>query len=472
MARRGQRADGHTYINEAIARGAVGLIVETPHAGCPVPQGIVPHADIAWARLCQALWGYPDRQLRLYGVTGTDGKTTTTWWWRHLLRTQNRCGLIGTIEYHDGTVGTPAAWTTPPPDVLFAWMHRMVQQRTHQAVLELSSHALAQQRAAELTLSAAIVTNITRDHLDYHGTWAAYREAKARIIELLHPQGVLVLNRDDAGSWSLRELARGSQHVVSFSLHQPAEYHAQLLEVSWRGMTIRIRRTLGKSPQAAVLKLPVVGRHNVENACAVIAASCELGAELAWVCEQLQSAQLPPGRLERIALGQPFEVMVDYAHTPAALKRCLHSLRELTAGRLWCVLGAGGQRDRAKRPLLGEAARLADRVILTSDNPRGEDAASIAQEILAGLGESVGQVAIELDRAAAIRHAVWSASAGDCVLIAGKGHERTQDWGDRVTVFDDRAVARFWLQRRGGVSAPRSFSKPRQATRLAELWNR
>lgn len=440
---RGNRHDGAQFIAEALERGACGLLTEQPFPQYDCPQCLVPNVRAAYARLCATLAGEPSRLVKVVGVTGTNGKTTVTWMLRHIFqRAGFQAGLIGTVEYHDGIEGIPATLTTPDARTLSHWLARMVACGTTHAAIELSSHALHQDRATGTALQVAIVTNITQDHYDYHGGFEEYRRCKACIAELLVPGGVLVLNRDDPGSWSVREHVPSATPLTSFSLQGHAEVSGQVLEESLSGSRFRLRLH-GVEREC---RLMVIGRHNIANALAASAAAAHLGLDVPTIVRGLETFRGAPGRLERIVTGRPFDLFVDYAHTEDALRRSLQGLRSVAAGRLICVFGAGGDRDRGKRPLMGRAAALADVPILTSDNPRSENPLQIIEEIRAGLRSVNREALIEPDRAAAIKKAIELAGPGDCILLAGKGHEREQIVGDLRIPFDDRRVARALLQ--------------------------
>jgi UDP-N-acetylmuramoyl-L-alanyl-D-glutamate--2,6-diaminopimelate ligase len=436
---KGSRTDGRQFVGDALARGVPGLLVDRPLADVPAVQCVVPNARMAYAELCAALAGQPSQQLGVVGVTGTNGKTTTTWMIRAILQQAGiRAGVLGTVEYADGVQVEPSQLTTPDARTLQSWLARMVELGTQAAAVELSSHALHQHRAAGTSLQAAVVTNITQDHFDYHQTFDAYCDSKARILEHVAANGVIGLNLDDPGSWSLRER---SSSFVSFGCSPAADVAAQLLEESRTGSRFRLS-IHGRSLDC---RLGLVGRHNVSNALAAAVAATQLGLSPEAIVTGLEQFRCVPGRLERIESPQPFDVFVDYAHTDDALRRCLAGLKSITAGRLICVFGAGGDRDRTKRPLLGRASGLADRVIVTSDNPRSEDPQQIIDEIVAGIPPQT-ETLVEPDRARAIRLAILAARPGDCVVIAGKGHEREQLIGHERLPFDDRAQARMELQ--------------------------
>jgi UDP-N-acetylmuramoyl-L-alanyl-D-glutamate--2,6-diaminopimelate ligase len=435
---RGHQLDGAQYLAQAVARGAGLVLTDRQLPDCPVPQAIVPQVRSAYARLCAQLAGDPTSTMSVAGVTGTNGKTTVTWMIRSLLQQAGHpTGVLGTVEYCDGGHSAPSPLTTPSAKTLNDWLARMVARGTTHAAIELSSHALHQDRVAGTRLSAAVVTNITQDHFDYHRTADAYRESKTRIIDYVVPGGIVVLNLDDPGSAGLQHRIPLNRKLVTTGLVPAADVSAQDLQASRQGTRFR----LTVHGRWALCRTPLVGRHNVANCLSAAAVAAAAGVDLPTIVRGLGEFKGVPGRLERIEAGQPFDVYVDYAHTDDALRRCLTSLRPLTSGRLICVFGAGGDRDRSKRPLLGRAAQLADLPIVTSDNPRSEEPARIIDDILAGM-EHPAAVTVEPDRAAAIRLAVAQARPGDCLLIAGKGHETVQIVGTVAHPFDDRAVAR------------------------------
>lgn len=443
----GSKAHGETYLPEVLSRGVAGLLVDRPIDGVTVPQCVVPDVRHAYATLCAAMADLPSHQLDVVGVTGTNGKTTVTWMVRAILqRAQRLAGVLGTVEYFDGIRREASSLTTPDSRTLQFWLREMVRNGATAAAIELSSHALHQDRAAATALRVGIVTNITQDHFDYHQHFEAYRTSKARIIQHVQHDGIVALNADDPGSWSLLNHAASEHAVVSFGTSPGCDVSAQILEES--RLRTRFRLSLHGQSQECALKL--VGRHNVSNALAAATAAVHLGIELPEIVAGLEQFRGVPGRLERIDCGQPFDVFIDYAHTDDALRRCLMSVRSLTAGRVLCVFGAGGDRDRTKRPLLGQAGASADVAIVTSDNPRSELPMAIIQDIVAGVSKERCELRIEPDRDAAIELAFSMARPGDCVVIAGKGHEREQIVGHEKFPFDDRQVARAHLQRWSG----------------------
>ena len=438
---RGTRADGAQFIRDALANGASSLLVQHPLAEFDVPQCIVPDVRRAFAELCSALMAHPARHLGLVGVTGTNGKTTTTWLVRAILQAAGiQTGLLGTIEQSDGVNSYPSQLTTPGSALLAQRLAEMVSAGSTHAAMELSSHALDQHRTAGTLLDAAVVTNITQDHFDYHLNFAEYRKSKLRIFNYLKPSGAAIVNIDNPGSRSC--LDEAPQRVITYGLDQPADVSAVIQSATIRGTEF----DLMIGTERCRVNTPLIGRHNVENCLAAAAACSHLGIKLGTISRGIASLASVPGRLESINEGQPFQVLVDYAHTEDALRNCLNSLRPLTSGRLICVIGAGGDRDQLKRPLLGKAGALADWCIVTSDNPRSEDPKLIAQQICGGFAGANHEPLVELDRERAIQMAIQSARPNDCVLIAGKGHETEQIIGNARRHFDDRETARAYLQ--------------------------
>jgi UDP-N-acetylmuramoyl-L-alanyl-D-glutamate--2,6-diaminopimelate ligase len=440
VALSGTAHDGHDFIDQAVARGAAGVIVARPVArpglcGCRVADT----AD-AYGRVCQALAGNPSRSLKVVGVTGTNGKTTTTCLIASILvKAGHRVGLLGTLEYFDGVDFGTSSHTTPPAGELAHWLARMVANGCSHAVMEVSSHALEQRRVAGVSFDAACVTNVRHDHLDYHGTLTNYRRAKAKLLRCLASEGFAVINADDPiAAGYLREL---DGPVLTVGMHAAAEIAATLLEQCPSEQTFLL--TAGSD--AIPVRTRMIGLHHVSNCLVAAATGLAYGIDLPTVVRGLEAVECLPGRLQRIECGQPFSVFVDYAHTPDALTAVLQTLRAVTAGRVICVYGAGGDRDRDKRPRMAQAVDdAADLAVLTNDNPRQEDPQAIVNDLLSGVDDPT-RVEVILDRAEAIGWALSLAQPGDCVLVAGKGHEGYQLIGQQRLVFDDAEVARAWL---------------------------
>ncbi len=435
---RGFTRDGHLLAPEAVARGAVALVVDHP-LGVGVPEVVVPDVRAAMAPAAARLHGDPTARLRVVGITGTTGKTTTAYLVRHLLEAGGLpTGLLGTVSAVVGGVQTPAVRTTPEAIDLQATFRAMLDAGDRACAMEVSSHALALGRADAVHWSVALFTNLTQDHLDFHPTMEDYFLAKRRLFEA-DPR-VAVVNVDDPYGRRLADELRGREGLVTIGVRSDdAVLRATEVRVDLAGARFRVG--------GLELRSPLPGAFNVLNALGALAAARALGVDDAVLADGLASAPRPPGRFEPVDEGQPFAVVVDYAHKPDALEAVLRAARSLTAGRLVVVLGAGGDRDRAKRPLMGAAAAAhADLVLVTTDNPRSEDPEAIAAEIIAG-ARGAGSVEVVLDRRAAIERALALAEAGDTVVLAGKGHERYQELAGGVRVpFDDVEVAREALR--------------------------
>src|SRR5271165_5319693 len=455
----GLRADGHDFAPRAATAGAAALIVERP-LELGLPEVLVGSARAAMAPLAARFYGEPSAHLQLVGVTGTNGKTTTSYLTRELLQAGGRrCGLLGTVKSVIGGRERPVERTTPEAIDLQADLRAMLDGGDDACVMEVSSHALSLGRTDAIEFTAAVFTNISRDHLDFHADMEDYFQAKRRLFlpgAGGRPPGLSVVNVGDPHG---RRLAAEIDGACTFAVDGPADYSAVELRCSFEGCRFILRTPAGEGE----VMLPMPGRFNVENALGALAAVHALGGELDVLSDALRRGVRVPGRFEPIDEGQDFAVLVDYAHTPDSLENVLRAARGLTGsphsaeGRVICVFGAGGDRDRGKRPLMGAiAARLADIVVVTSDNPRSEDPEQIIAEIMAGVegaagrraagsGEGPGapQVLAIADRRAAIAEAVSRGRSGDVVVIAGKGHEQGQEIADgRKLPFDDVAVAR------------------------------
>jgi UDP-N-acetylmuramoyl-L-alanyl-D-glutamate--2,6-diaminopimelate ligase len=438
----GTTEDGHRYIPAAVEAGAVAILAEKPGAEGVTPRIVVADGRRAAAVAASVVYGDPQQELILVGVTGTNGKTTTAWLLRHLLSARwptASLGTLGAVLEKGQRVAGSDTLTTPGPVELAATLRALVDRGVKALAMEVSSHALAQGRVQALRFDAAVFTNLSRDHLDYHGTLDAYLAAKLQLARLLREDGWAVTNADD-DAWA--PLAEQAARLLSFGIHTDADVMARALEIDGSGARFRLETPAGGVPAT----LPLLGAYNVANALAAAAACIALGLEPAEVAAQLGTTPQVPGRLERIA-ATPCPVLRDYAHTPDALDRALATLRSLTDGRLIVVFGAGGDRDRGKRPLMGAAAQEgADVVIVTSDNPRTEDPDVIIDEIVADM--HAGYVRIT-DRQEAIAHALDTAQPDDIILLAGKGHETYQVIGTHKRPFDEAGIVRdLWHQRR------------------------
>ncbi|MDQ3388008.1 MAG: UDP-N-acetylmuramoyl-L-alanyl-D-glutamate--2,6-diaminopimelate ligase [Gemmatimonadota bacterium] len=443
----GTGSDGHDFLHDAAAAGAAAALVERAQPAVPLAQIEVTHGRLAAAHAAGRFFGDPWRELTLVGITGTNGKTTTAAILRHLLSRRGGAASIGTLGAvgADGEVlpGTDGL-TTPGPVESSQWLRRLVDDGARGVAVEVSSHALHQGRVAAIRFDAVIFTNLTRDHLDYHATMEEYRSAKLRLLDLLKPDGVAVLNADDPAWAGVRaEHARS----VRFGRSASAELRAEEPRAEAAGTEFILRGPEG----AQRVRLPLLGDFNVANALGAAAALRGLGWPLEEIALGLESLPPVPGRLERVDAPGEIPVLIDFAHTPDALEGVLRTLRPLTTGRLILVFGAGGDRDRGKRPEMGRvAARFADLTVVTSDNPRTEDPERIADDIERGMGDAP-RLRL-LDRGEAIRHALAEARPGDLVLLAGKGHERYQIRGTESRPFDERVVVREVFARMEDIS--------------------
>ncbi len=436
----GSHVDGHDYVSQAIRQRASAILAERYVPASGVPVCVVPDARNAFGRICQALAGNPSRQLKTIGVTGTNGKTTTCWLIASILQAAGlRAGLTGTIVNSDSSAVEPSEMTTPPSPLLADWLARMAANGCSHAVVEVSSHALVQSRTAGIEFDAACITNVRRDHLDFHNSLENYREAKSRLLKQLAPEGFAVLNADDPVS--SRFLSKIDGAALTIGIENQAELMASIIERFTSEQTFLLHAGAETLP----VRTRIIGDGHVYNCLMAAAVGLLYGLNLNDIVRGLEQLDKIPGRMDRIECGQPFGVFVDYAHTPDALASVLGSLRAVTSGRLICVFGAGGDRDRQKRPLMAQAVEgIADLAVVTDDNPRGEDPARIRREIMRGF-QNFDSVVMKADRAEAIHWALGQAEPGDCVLIAGKGHEDYQIVGAVRHWFDDREIARRWL---------------------------
>jgi UDP-N-acetylmuramoyl-L-alanyl-D-glutamate--2,6-diaminopimelate ligase len=434
----GMISDGHDFAPDAVARGAVALVVERP-LSLGVPEVLVPDVRRAMPGAAARFYGDPTASLQTAGVTGTNGKTTTAFLVRELLEADGRqTGLLGTVKSVIGGVERPVERTTPEAIDLQRTFREMVDGGDRACSMEVSSHALELHRSDAIDFDVAIFTNLTQDHLDFHPTMEDYFQAKRRLFVDLEPRASVV-NLDDAYG---RRLGDEVRRPVTFALERPATYRAVDVVTGLEGSRFTVE-TPGGSFE---LSSPLRGRFNVYNVLGAFAAGMTLGVPGQAAADALRHAGQVPGRFAPVDAGQEFAVLVDYAHTPDSLENVLRAAREIAGpGRLHVVFGCGGDRDRGKRPLMGEiATRLADRVLVTSDNPRSEDPESIIDEILAGAGPGVEHL---VDRREAIIRAIAGAEPGDVVVIAGKGHEQGQEFAaGRKIPFDDATVAREALK--------------------------
>jgi len=442
---RGTSIDGHRFITDALAAGAKVVLAETapPLDLDPAVAWLhVPDSREALSAIASHLAGHPWEEFAVAGVTGTNGKTTTSFLIHHIMKTAwHRAGLLGTILVDDGEVSEPAKHTTPGSIELSALLGRMRDNGCRGVAMEVSSHGIHQKRVAAIGFDACVFTNLTQDHLDYHGTIEEYYQAKAEWFHALaaNPHGkkpVAVINTDDAYGLQLAVSLEGKLPVLRFGFNVHCDFRANNFRQGPKGMEFE----LAAKGKTFLVRAPLIGRFNVYNLLAAIAAANACGIAPREAVAAVAKAPQVPGRMEYVGNAGGSTVFVDYAHTPDALENACRTLKELDPRRLITVFGCGGDRDRGKRPLMAAAAaRHSDAIVITSDNPRSEDPLAIIREIEAGMGGK-GHITIP-DRAEAISHAVMNSLSGDIILIAGKGHETTQQFATETIDFDDRKHA-------------------------------
>ena len=458
----GQRSDGADFAIDAVRRGAIAVVaeIERPASAPEVCWLRAPSARRSLADLAATLYAHPSEKLLVAGVTGTNGKTTISYLLAAVFDAAGLpSGRLGTVSFRVGPNASferDASHTTPEASDVQRLLREMVDRGCKACAMEVSSHALSLHRVDQVRFAAAIFTNLTRDHLDFHGDMQHYFAAKRRLFEMLPDGAPAIINLDDPRG---QELAATRPTVLTYAIDRPADIHATRIHASLEGLAFE-----AETPQGVVnIRSSLVGRPNVSNILAAIGAGLAFGVPIEAIERGIAALDQVPGRFQVVSSGaDDVRVVVDYAHTDDALKNLLETARPLAAGRLITVFGCGGDRDRTKRPLMGAvSARLSDFVVLTSDNPRSEDPAKIAAEIKRGLSPTpepgapprAGTPFVEiLDRRAAIEHAVRTAHAGDVILVAGKGHEKYQIIGDRTLPFDDVEVARAALQQRRASS--------------------
>jgi UDP-N-acetylmuramoyl-L-alanyl-D-glutamate--2,6-diaminopimelate ligase len=465
VARGGVKADGAKFIVDAMNRGAVAVVAAVPVGIEGLACAQVEDANLACALLAHEVAGNPTAAgggMKMIGVTGTKGKTTVAYLMRSVLKAAgHKVGMIGTVEIDDGREVVPAEMTTPGAVELVEMFCRMRENGVTHCVMEVSSHSLHQRRVAGIDFAVAIFTNLTGDHLDYHKTMEEYAAAKAMLFEGLAKTASAVVNTDD--SWAARMVQHSPAKIVSYyvwDVEARKKFSRNLNDHEWKaviegmtssGMQLHVR---GPGMLERTFQTPLSGKHNAYNVLSVVAGAVELGVPFEAVIKTLILEKGAPGRLQRVESGNAgCQVFVDYAHTHDALENVLTAVRAtMGGGRLICVFGCGGDRDRTKRPKMGAVAeRLADRVIVTNDNPRTEEPGAIIEEICAGFSEAwrdSGKISVEPDRRVAIRRAIWMAERGDVVLIAGKGHENYQIIGTTKHHFDDVEEAEAALRER------------------------
>ncbi len=449
---RGTSIDGHRFIEDAIAAGSPVILAEkAPPAdlASSVTWLHVPDSRLALSLLASAFSGDPSKDLRIAGVTGTNGKTTTSFLIHHVMKSEwHRAGLLGTILVDDGESTEVAKHTTPGSIELSKLLSTMRDNGCRGVAMEVSSHGIHQKRVAGIGFDACVFTNLTQDHLDYHGTLEAYYQAKADWFHALaaEPHGkkpVAVINTDDAHGVELAAALDGKMPVVRFGFGVHSDFRANNFRQNPRGMEFE----LSAKGKTYLVRAPLIGRFNAYNLLAALAATSACGIRPREAVAALAKAPQVPGRMENVGNAGGATVFVDYAHTPDAMENACRTLKELDPRRLITVFGCGGDRDKGKRPLMAAAAaRLSDACVITSDNPRSEDPLAIIREIEAGM-RGKGHISLP-DRAEAIHYAVKNSLSGDIILIAGKGHETTQQFADQTIEFDDRKTAARALRER------------------------
>jgi UDP-N-acetylmuramoyl-L-alanyl-D-glutamate--2,6-diaminopimelate ligase len=444
----GDHVDGHDFASEAVAKGALAVVVERELPALAVPQLLVPRSRIALADAADAWFGHPSQHIRVIGVTGTDGKTTTCFLAAAVLAAAGRRpGLAGTVAIRvgDRQEPNPNRNTTPEALELQGLLAEMVAAGNDCVVMEATSHGLAQARVRNCRFQVAVVTNLTSEHLDFHGTWEAYRDAKAKLVE---EAPLAILNADDPNFGFFRDHAR--DRVVTYAADINADVRAIGIDARPGGTTF----TAEAEGWSGTVRLQLPGSFNVHNALAVLALARAEGIDLTTAAEAIGNLGGVPGRMERVDEGQPFQVVVDYAHTADSLGKVLRELRPITSGRLIAVFGSAGERDRVKRPAMGRvAAELADITVVTDEDPRLEDPRQINEAIAAGArgaGAKEGETLFVIDdRPSAIAHAIVLATDGDIILLAGKGHEQNIIYGTEWRPWDEKQVARQALHAAG-----------------------
>ncbi len=443
FALRGRNQDGNRFIEDAVSRGALAVVSDEPSfSRSAAPVGIsVPDARTAMAFIACAFHGHPSDKLRVVGITGTNGKTTVAFMIRNILAAAGiQPGMLGTIQYEIGDRTIPAQRTTPESPDIQDMLAQMVRVGCRSAVMEVSSHALLQQRVLCVEFNVAVFTNLTQDHLDYHGCMDDYFQAKTLLFPPCSSGSkplTAIINLDDPWGAKLASIVQqGQSRLVTYGMHPDAMVCAKRLKVGSGGSEITVAGPWGETG----LSLKLLGRFNISNALAAFACCVDMGVEPSAIAGSLAAMDSVRGRLELVPVERDFSVFVDYAHTEDALRNVLTTLREITSGRLIVVFGCGGNRDRKKRPLMGAVVgNLADHSILTSDNPRKEEPSTIIAEIEKGF-EGKKNYEVIPDRREAIGRGLAVAGKGDVVLIAGKGHEIYQEQADRTVPFDDREV--------------------------------
>jgi len=436
VAIEGSSSDGHAFAAQALEAGAAAVVTERPGFLPGKPVVLVKNARAAYAGLNHLLWGEPSARLKTLAVTGTNGKTTTAFIVAHLLKRKLRPILLGTIRYAFEDTVLPSTHTTPDPDVLQPWLAQMAAKGADSVVLEASSHALEQDRLAGMTFDGALFTNLTQDHLDYHGDLESYLQAKLRLFGMVRPGGLAVVNADDPSAKRVLAAVRG--RVLTFGIVSGADLRATDIRTDLKGSEFRLRF----EGRDHIIRTQLLGTHNIYNLLGALGLALAAGMSLDEAVPAIANFKGVPGRLERVPSDQGFELFIDYAHTPDGIENVLSAVRPYVQKRLLVLFGCGGDRDRTKRPKMAKAVeRYADGVVVTSDNPRSENPREIIREIQSGFSSGYTKAQVQVDRARAIRQVLLEARPGDVVLLLGKGHEEVQIIGTEKIPFSDREEA-------------------------------
>ena len=467
-ALKGSKVSGADFIDEAIERGASAILLDTGNKSI-FKRGdtfiYAKDARFSISQVCQAYFGDISAKMRLVGITGTNGKTTITYLMESLFKAADQeAGIIGTVNYRFGQRLIPAVNTTPCTLELYSLLSSMRKEKIKNCVMEVSSHSLELGRVETLKFDAAIFTNLTREHMDFHKDMEEYLNAKLKLFSKIKKGGAAVINIDDPASEKIIQKvnAEGETKIITYGIDREADVSAKDINLSCNGIKFRLCindetlkdkfQHVGTQPLGCSIEIKsnLIGRHNIYNILASIATAITLGMDLKDVKEGIEAMKGLPGRLESVVCGQRFSVYVDYAHTEDGLEKVLKSLKELKHGKLISVFGCGGNRDRFKRPKMGKiSTELSDMVFITSDNPRNEEPMDIINEIVKGIGPKKNNYLIEPDRSIAIKKALADAREGDIVLVAGKGHETYQIFKDTTIPFDDREVVKRILREAG-----------------------
>lgn len=440
----GNKLNGHKFIEEAISRGAK-LVISQNDFSSPkeVKKILVKDTRLALPKLAANFFGHPAQKIKIIGVTGTNGKTTTTYLLDDILTAAGfKTGLIGTIQYRLNDRIIPAGNTTPGPVEIQGFLKEMAEHKLEYALMEASSHSLDQHRLDEVYFDAAVFTNLTLDHLDYHHNFENYFSAKAKLFAKLKSSGWALINLDDDYGVKLKSMA--GNNILSYALNKKADIYARNINLTLEGSEFSLITPSGSFE----LKTALIGVHNVYNILAATAAAVSQNINLGAIKEALLKSRGAPGRLEAVEEGQPFKVFVDYAHTDDALKNVLTALNKIKKRKIYSLFGCGGERDKSKRPLMAKvAAELSDWVVITSDNPRSENPEAIMDGIEKGLPPNFNNYSRISDREQAIEKIITMAQKDDIILLAGKGHENYQIFSDVIIPFNDRDIARKYLKR-------------------------